>query len=135
MDVQLFTLWFMLPLVLVVEAVLLAYTWRGEPGRVPLGGVERVLHSLARNPTGIAVIVVLWMLMTAVVWVYEFAVAFLALHLLLFSLGRIAAFVGLVAFAAIFLATPVICGRLVLHFSHRKSAAPTTPSGLPAVRV
>jgi hypothetical protein len=65
-------------------------------------------------------------------WAYEFVFGLVLLHLVLFSLGRIAAAAALVAFAAVLALTPVACARLVLRLCHHKAGA---PSELPTIRV
>jgi len=132
MDAQVYAIWFVLPIVLLIEAAVVRYLWRGEAGQFLPGGVERTMASLARNWSGVAVILALWLVSTLIAWAYEFVFGLVVLHLLLFSLGRIAAAVGLAAFATVLAATPVALARLVLRLCRRRAAV--SPE-LPAVRI
>ncbi len=132
MDAQVFAIWFVLPIILLIEAAVVRYSWRGEEGHSLPGGIEKVRASVAHDRSGIAIILVLWLVLTLVAWAYEFVFGLVALHLLLFSLGRVAAAVGLVTFVAVLALTPVACARLVLKLRHHK--APASPE-MPTLRV
>jgi len=123
MDAQVFGIWFVLPIVLLLEAALVRYSWRqGDSHFVP-GEVERAMTSLAHNKPGVAVILALWLVLTFVAWAYEFVFGLVLLHLVLFSLGRAAAAVALVAFAATLALTPVGLARFVLKVCHHGATA------------
>jgi hypothetical protein len=132
MDAQAFTMWFVWPLVLIAEGLVIAYAWRPGAARdAGVGGIQRTLKALYQNPTGIAVLVALWLVLTAIAWWYEFFVAFFAVHMVLFAAGRIVAGLAIVLFGALFLATPVLCGWAILHIARNR---PGLAARVPAVR-
>ena len=63
-----------------------------------------------------------WLGLTAASWWAEFAIAFVALHAILFSLGREAAVVALVVTVAIMTSTPVAWAYGLGHRKKDRSA-------------
>ncbi len=72
--------------------------------------------------TGRGASVASWLGLTAVSWWVEFAVAFLALHAILFSLGREAAIVALIVTVAVMALTPVAWAYRLGHGNRERSA-------------
>jgi len=118
MDAQVFAIWFMLPVILLVEAVVTRQLWGGEAEHHYGSSARKAFGSLARRRPGIALIVAVWLVLTAALWVYEFVIAQVLLYVLLFSLGRFAAALGLLAFVAALAYTPVACWRLIWRLRH-----------------
>ena len=113
MDAQVFAMWFMLPILVLAEAAVVLELRSSETKSHYGAAARRALGSLARGRRGIPLVVALWLVLTAVAWGYEFIVAQVALYILLFSLGRVAALLGVVALVAIAAYTPVTIWRLV----------------------
>ena len=67
------------------------------------------------RPAGAGGRVATWLVLTALTMACGFMAAFVAVHALLFTLGRGAALVGLIASAAILTYVPVACGRVIRH--------------------
>lgn len=63
-----------------------------------------------------------WLGLTAVSWWAEFAIAFVALHAILFSVGREAAVVALIVTVAIMTLTPVAWAYGLGHWNRDRSA-------------
>ncbi len=109
------TLILIMPLVLVVEAAVLGYVWTHPRGSGAGEQVGQVLRTVYQRPWGVGILIVAWLLLTAVAFVYEFILALIVLYGLLFTGGRIAGWVALVLIAAMFAATPVVCGWLLVR--------------------
>jgi hypothetical protein len=124
MDARVFAIWFVLPIVLLIEVGAIRYAWRGEGGHVVPGGIERGMASLSHNRSGTAVIVGLCVVLTLIAWTYEFVFGQVLLYVVLFSMGRAAAAVGLVAFVGVLALTPVLLARLALKLLHHEAGAP-----------
>jgi hypothetical protein len=56
-----------------------------------------------------------WLVLTAVMLAGGFLVAFFAVHVLLFTLGRETALVGLIVSGIVLAFIPVVCGRVIRH--------------------
>jgi hypothetical protein len=63
-----------------------------------------------------------WFGLTAVTWWFEFVVAFIALHTVLFSLGREAAMALAIVTLAVFTVTPVAWAYGLRHWHKARSA-------------
>lgn len=122
------TLVLIMPLVLVVEAAVLGYVWTHPRGAGEQAG--RVLRAVYRKPWGIGVLIIAWLLVTAVAFVYEFILALIILYGLLFTGGRIAGWVALVLIATMFVATPAMSGWLLVRLgrNYRTPPGPRQPA-------
>ncbi len=63
-----------------------------------------------------------WLVLTGVLLVIGWQVAFFAVYGLLFALGRGPALVGLIVSAALLALTPILCGRLISRRNRGSSA-------------
>ena len=126
MDAQVFAVWFMLPVILLVEAVIARELWLGETKHHYSFAAREAVGALTRKRAGVALVVALWALLTLAAWAYEFIVAEVVLYLLLFSLGRLAALLGMLAFLGALVYTPVACWRLIWRLRHRDHEAAAT---------
>ena len=121
MDTQEFTFWLVLPLIVFVEAVIIGYGWSH------LKTVDGKLRTfLYGSRSGMIALALAWLVLTATAWWYEFFIALVSLHVLLFSVGRVAAGLGVVFFAALFVLTPFIWARIIValgrQWKHRVTA-------------
>ncbi len=116
MEARLFGFWFVLPLIVLAEAVVAHYIWKG--GRD--GPADRVspglLSGLAQKRPGIALIFAFWLGLTAVAWLYEFVFGQFLLYLVIFGGGRVAGGVGMVVFALVMGSPPIACAQVILRF-------------------
>lgn len=124
------TLVLIVPLVLVVEAAVLGYVWthpRGSGAGEQVGGALRAVYS---SRWGIGLLVVAWLVVTAIAFVYEAILALIILYGLLFTGGRIAGWMALVLIGAMFVATPGICGWLLVRLgrNYRTPRGPRQPT-------
>ncbi len=124
------TLILIMPLVLVVEAAVLGYVWAHPRGSGAGEQVGQVLRTVYRKPWGIGLLIVAWLLVTAVAFVYEFILALIILYGLLFTGGRIAGWVALLLIGAMFVATPGACGWLLVRLgrNYRTPPGPRQPT-------
>jgi hypothetical protein len=118
------TLVLIMPLVVVVEAAVLGYVWTHPRGTGAGDQAGRFLKNLYRRPWGLGLLVVAWLLITAVAFVYEFILALIIMYGLLFTGGRVAGWVALFLIGAMFVATPGICGWLLLRLGRNFRAPP-----------
>lgn len=118
------TLVLIMPLVLVVEAALLGYVWTHPRGSEAGEQAGRVLRAVYRRPWGIGVLILAWLLVTAVAFVYEFILALIILYGLLFTGGRIAGWLALVLIGVMFVATPAVCGWLLVRLGRNYRTPP-----------
>lgn len=118
-----YTLWFVVPIVFLAQAVVVAAVVPRGSGRAGPSswGVDRALAHMSHNPAGIVGLLISWLLVTAAAWWVEFFVGFGAVHVALFIAGRWAAIVVAILFAEAFLATPVVVGKIMLGMAHRGS--------------
>lgn len=63
-----------------------------------------------------------WLVLTGVMLIIGWQVAFFAVYGLLFMLGQGPALVGLVVSAVVLAGTPVVCGRLIRHGTRHSGA-------------
>jgi len=106
------------PVLLVGEIVLLALLWRTGGGRLPR--VARPEHQGTEGQLANDVwLVSVWLISTALALGLGFVAVFVAVHVLLFSIGTEAAMVGLVV-SAVFLATIPVVVALVIHRRARR---------------
>ena len=63
-----------------------------------------------------------WAGMTVVAWWLEFVVAFVALHLILFSLGREVTAVVIVITVGVMTVTPAVCAHLLSYWNKIRTA-------------
>lgn len=110
------------PVLLVGEIVLLALLWRTGGGRLPRlgspqegGTTERAAHE--SKVAGEVWLVTVWAVSTGLAMGMGFVATFVAVHVLLFTLGTQAAMVGLIVSAIFLGAIPVVVAFLV----HRRS--------------
>lgn len=124
------TLLLIAPLVLVGEAALVGYLWaRPLSAHGPrLAGAMRTLYG---SPVGIGILVLAWLLLTAVAFVYEFFFGLIVLYGLIFTGGRLAGWLGILLMGAVFVSTPGLCGWLVLR-AGRRFRVPREPGARPA---
>ncbi len=124
------TLILIMPLVLVVEAALLGYVWAHSKGSEAGEQAGRVLRAVYQRPWGIGILILAWLLVTAVAFVYEFILALIILYGLLFTGGRIAGWLALVLIGVMFVATPAVCGWLLVRLgrSYRTPPGPRQPT-------
>ena len=129
MDAQTFAILFMLPIILVIEAEVVREFWGPGRGKPDFSGFRRSMGNLAEHRSGIPLLVMLWLVLTATAWVYEFVIAQVLLYIVLFTFGRVAAALGVVAALAFVVYTPVACGRLVLSLCRRSTTSDATVRG------
>lgn len=122
MDAQVFAIWFMLPLVLVVE-VGVARQFLVFRGPVHAHTITTFAGASKRTHVGSLALAAAWLVLTLVLWLYEFVVGQVFLYLLLFMFGRPAAAAGLVALAAVALYTPVAAAQLLRRAAHARRTA------------
>lgn len=101
-----------LPFLLLGCAVAAVLAWRRDGGvlRRLGGGRPGVLPKLL----GIVALVGVWLLLTVVSLWCAFLLAFIAVHLLLFWVGPVGAWVGLIAAGALLVYIPFAWGRVIL---------------------
>jgi hypothetical protein len=115
------------PVLLVGEIVLLWLVWRAGGGRLPRlaspGDGSPSTHAAAAHPANAAHehrvvsevwLVTVWAVSTGLAMGMAFVATFVAVHVLLFTLGTQAAMVGLVV-SAVFLGTIPIVVAFVVH--------------------
>lgn len=123
------TLILIMPLVLVVEAAVLAYVWTHPRGSGAGEQVGQVLRTVYQKPWGIGILIVAWLLLTAVFFIYEFILSLMILYGLLFTGGRIAGWLALVLITAMFVATPGLCGWLLVRLGRNyRTPGPRQPT-------
>jgi hypothetical protein len=108
----------LLPLLLIAEAVVGLLLWRGSGHPMPAllrrpldGGVSHVGAEFRS--------VGLWLAVTAATMWVGFLIAFVGVHVLLFTVGETAALGGLIASAAGLGAVPIVWAFVLFRRSHR----------------
>jgi hypothetical protein len=115
----------LLPVLLVGEIVLLAVLWRTGGGRLPhlaspREGLEAGSTGSEGKITGEIWLVTVWAVSTGLAMGMGFVATFVAVHVLLFTVGTEAAMVGLVV-SAIFLGAIPVVVAVVIHRRARSS--------------
>ena len=108
----------LLPLLLVAEAVVGVLLWRVSGHPMP-AVLRRPLTVGAGHIGAEFRLVGLWLLVSAVTLWVGFLVAFVGVHLLLFTIGETAAQVGLFASAAMLGAVPIVWAFVLFRRAHR----------------
>ncbi len=103
-----------LPFILLGEGVLAYLLWRVAGGD-KVRPVVSIPGNGAAHVAAIAAVVTAWLFATVLTLWSGYLVAFVALHVLLFWLGAAAAWVGVVVFGSLLLATPVAWGWLAIR--------------------
>lgn len=118
-----YTLWFVVPLVFLAQALLVATVVPRGSGRAGPGlqATNRTLAQMFHNPAGVVALLLSWLLITAAAWWVEFFIGFGVVHIALFIAGRWAAIIVAILFAEAFLATPLVVGKIMLGMAHRGS--------------
>ena len=118
-DIRIGTLFtVLLPLLLVAEAVVGVLLWRVSGHPMP-ALLRRPLSVGAGHLGGEVRLVGLWLLVTAATLWVGFLIAFVTVHLLLFTVGETAAQVGLFASAAVLGAVPIAWAFVLFRRAHR----------------
>jgi hypothetical protein len=108
----------LLPLLLVAEGAVGLLVWRASGHPMP-AVLRRPLGASASRLGGEFRLVGLWLAATAAtVWI-GFLVAFVAVHLLLFTIGETAAQVGLFGSAIVLGAVPIAWAFVLFRRAHR----------------
>ena len=108
----------LLPLLLIGEAVVGLLLWRASGHPMP----ETLRRPIAQGAGHLGAevrLVGVWLAATAATLWVGFLVAFVGVHVLLFTVGQAAALVGLIASAAILGAVPIVWAFVLFHRSHR----------------
>lgn len=119
MDTTIARLSVLLPFFLLAEAVAATFAWRLSGRGLPRPAVVRADKPLYARLLGMAASGGLWLLLTAVSLWCAFLVAFVVVHGLLFSLGLVAAWAGLVAAGAVLVCIPFAWGWVILSEARR----------------
>jgi hypothetical protein len=101
------------PVLLVGELALLALLWRSGGGRLPRIIEDKAVVSPSDQVASEVWSVSLWLVASAATMSLVFVGAFVAVHILLFTLGTEVAFVGLISSAILLAAIPVGLGLLM----------------------
>ncbi len=118
-DIRIGTLFtVLLPLLLVAEAVVGVLLWRFSGHPMP-EGLRRPLAVGTGRVGAEFRLVGLWLLVSVVTLWVGFLIAFVTVHLLLFTIGETAAQVGLLASAAVLGAVPIVWAFVLFRRSRR----------------
>jgi hypothetical protein len=108
----------LLPLLLVAEAVVGLLLWRASGHPMP-AVLNRPVAQGAGHLGSEARLVGTWLAVTAATLWVGFLIAFVAVHLILFTIGETAALAGLIASAAVLGAVPIVWAFLLFRRARR----------------
>jgi len=108
----------LLPLLLIGEAVVGLLLWRVSGHPMPVA-LRRPITAGAGHLGAEVRLVATWIAVTAATLWVGFLVAFVGVHVLLFTIGQAAALAGLIASAAILGAVPIIWAFVLFRRSNR----------------
>ncbi|HEU4760067.1 MAG TPA: hypothetical protein VFT91_08830 [Dehalococcoidia bacterium] len=103
-----------LPVMMVVASVVTMVALRRNGGTLPLLTVNGSMRPRARI-AGMAALAGLWLALTVVTMWCAFLGGFVAVHLLLFWVGRAAAALGLIVLAVVLVSIPFVWGWAILR--------------------